>query len=297
MNAHSLTAVILGDTAPAEFQGVLELIRRRLPAESLRTAPDVAAFRQSADISSLPDCVIALLAWPDQFSKRDVDELISLCPLSRILCCFGPWCDSDGRTRSIWPLGVRVPAASFAARFEHELALFANCRGVGSPLPLTAARAEIFEFDFDRPVARLISAQGVSIILPDRRFGEMLDRALRRAGFHSSAPDDTDPSRSIVFDADPWNDDRAQALARLRARHPRGRLIACSGFPRPHVDAELRDAGADDFWFKLAPLAELIELINHPSEGRHSESGGRGRCTPLPGPGPGQCTEWASRIE
>ena len=134
MNNPPLSALILGDTAPVEFQPVLDRIHRHVAAGSRRAATDLKTSRQMIGSDWFPDMVIALQAWPDQFSADDVEKLISLCPLARILCCFGPWCDSDGRTRSIWPLGVRVPAAAFAPRFEHEVALLANSRDVGSLL-------------------------------------------------------------------------------------------------------------------------------------------------------------------
>ena len=260
MNNPPLSALVLGDSRPNEFRPVLELVHRHVAAGFLRTAADSATFRQTTGSGWFPDFLIALQAWPDQFSAHEVEELISLCPLARILCCFGPWCDSDGRTRSIWPLGVRVQAAAFPSRFEHEVALLANSRDVRPPLPLTASRTEIFEFDFARPAARRPSAQVVSVISPDRRFREMLASAVKAAGFHVCGPHDTEQPAAIVFDADPWDDDRAKALATIRAAHPRSQLIACVGFPRPHVDAELRRRGADGIWFKLAPLAELLEF-------------------------------------
>ena len=266
MNNPPLSALVLGDAGPAEFQPVLELVHRRLAPDNLRTAADFAACRQTIDHGWFPDVVIALQAWPDQFSVREVEELISLCPLARIICCFGPWCDSDGRTRSIWPLGVRVSAGAFASRFEHELAhLTANRDATGTPLPLTASRTEIFDFDFGRPIAPRSSAagmskRGVSILSPDRRFREMLAAELQTAGCHLDESDDARPP-VVIFDADPWDDDRTDALAKTRTSHPRSRIIACVGFPRPHLDSELRATGADGIWFKLAPLADLIELV------------------------------------
>jgi hypothetical protein len=256
--------LILGDTAPAEFQPVLDLVQRHVSAGSRRAATDFKTSRQMIGDGWFPDIVIALQAWPDQFSVKEVEELISLCPLARILCCFGPWCDSDGRTKSTWPLGVRVPAAAFASRFEHEVALLADSHDAGPPLPLTASRTEIFEFDFARPASRLSSNQGFSVVSPDRRFREMLMSAIEAAGSGLHESDNTDQTATILFDADPWDNDRATALATSRAAHPRSRLVACVGFPRPHIEDELHRQGADSVWFKLAPLTDLIDLLAAP---------------------------------
>jgi len=261
-----LNAVVMGDTGPAEFQPVVELVRRRLGGAALRWDSDFSAFRRSTESGWWPELIIVLQAWPDQYRATEVEELISLCPLARIVCCFGPWCDSDGRTRSIWPPGVRVPAAAFASRFEHELALLSGSRDVGSPLPLTASRTEAFEFDFARPIApRPVTLDG-SAVSPDRRFREMVAAALQKSGLSVGELSDTNPPAAVVFDADPWDGDRAAALAQIRGAHPRSQLVACVGFSRPHVEAELRDAGADAVWFKLSPLADLIDCLTAASQ-------------------------------
>lgn len=257
MSIPILRASVIGDTSPAEFQPAVEQVHQNLAAANLRWETGFEAFRQAIAAGWWPELIIILQAWPDQLSVQEVEELISLCPLARIVCCFGPWCDSDGRTRSIWPLGVRVPAAAFASRFEHELALMSH-RREGGPLPLTASRTEIFEFDFAHPATRRPIASDVSVISPDGRFREMIASALRNAGSTVAELHNARPA-TIVFDADPWDANRATELAHLRSTHPRSQLIACVGFSRPHVDAELRGAGADTVWLKLAPLTELIE--------------------------------------
>ena len=266
MTTPPLSTLILGDTTPAEFGPVLDLIKRHVPAGSRRSATDFRTARQLIGSGWFPDLVIALQAWSDQFSAIEVEELISLCPLARILCCFGPWCDSDGRTRSIWPLGVRVPSAGFASRFEHETALLAASRDGGRPLPLTASRTEIFEFDFARPASRRESNLEFSVISYDRRFRDMLIAAIKTVGPGAHESKNTDQPAAILFDADPWDHERATALATIRAAHPSSQLVACLGFPRSHIEAKLRDAGANAVWFKLSPLPDLIGCLGAPRE-------------------------------
>ena len=65
-------------------------------------------------------------------------------PLARLVCGYGPWCASDGRTRDVWPLSIRVPAELAPRRVTLELEVLAGTRW---PLPLTASRDEIFLFD------------------------------------------------------------------------------------------------------------------------------------------------------
>jgi hypothetical protein len=91
-----------------------------------------------------PDLVLICQHEPDEFTTRDVHALIGRHPLARLVCSYGPWCASDGRTRDIWPLAVRVPVELAPERIRRELDVLAGRR---SPLPLTASRDEIFLFD------------------------------------------------------------------------------------------------------------------------------------------------------
>jgi hypothetical protein len=253
--------LLLGDPALDDFTPAVETIRRLVPGERVREASgvlDLAAFVGAQ--AWHPDLVVVLQSWPDQFSEHDVHKLLALCPLARIVCCFGPWCDSDGRTRSVWPLAVRVPVAAARGRLARELALLENHDDPSAPLPLTASRAEIFENDYSAPADNSVerpAAIRTAVISPDRPFGQMLEAAARNWGhrIHESsrggAPD------VIFFDADLWDAERMIILGSIREAYPQARLVACVGFPRPDLDAVLRDKGADDVWCKLSPLADL----------------------------------------
>jgi hypothetical protein len=87
------------------------------------------------------DLIVVCQSWSDEYTAREVTALLSAAPLARLLCVYGRWCDSDGRTRNIWPLAVRVPAVEFEARLQREINVL---EGRDAPLPLTATRTEIF---------------------------------------------------------------------------------------------------------------------------------------------------------
>jgi hypothetical protein len=111
----------------------------------LRLSPGVPQRAARADGSEwFPDLVVVCQHWPDEFTEQDVRRLLTLCPLARVACAYGPWCQSDGRSRDIWPLAVRVPAAAAPDRIRRELDVIA---GRLRPLPLTASRDEVFVFD------------------------------------------------------------------------------------------------------------------------------------------------------
>jgi hypothetical protein len=92
----------------------------------------------------LPDLILACQHWPDEYTAAEVELLIARFPLARIVCCYGPWCVSDGRTRNYWPAAVRVPIEVAPDRIRLESRVIA---GEIPPLPLTAGLDEVFAFD------------------------------------------------------------------------------------------------------------------------------------------------------
>ena len=91
-----------------------------------------------------PQLIIVWQTWSDQFSKTQIQRLIATLPLARLVCFYGPWCESDGRNRDLWPLPVRVPQLCFAEKVRFELEVI---QGERLPIPLTASRDEYFEAD------------------------------------------------------------------------------------------------------------------------------------------------------
>src|SRR6516165_590450 len=230
--------VLLRDEAIDDFAGVVEFLRGQVPAERFRAAGTIAEL--SLLVSSEgwhPDLVVVLQSWPDQYSVEDVHRLLSHCPLARLVCCFGPWCDSDGRTRSIWPLAARIPLASARRRLARELALLQNVSSSPAPLPLTASRSEIFEFDFQSPPdnsrPETPSATVVKVIAPDRAFRQMLESAARSWSCDQRELLADGPREIILFDADPRDPERKASVREVRGSHPHSKLVACVGFPRP----------------------------------------------------------------
>ncbi|HEY3967791.1 MAG TPA: hypothetical protein VGM05_24730 [Planctomycetaceae bacterium] len=272
--------LIVGDPRLGQFESIVRTVRQSVGDQSLRRVDDCTQLQSvTGEADRPPDLIIVLQVWPDQYSVADANQLISQFPLARLLCCCGPWCDSDGRTRSIWPLAVRVHPASFAARFAHELALIAgfpreahrrtaasskiagHAGKAGQPLPLTASRSEIFEFDFDRQPTPFSMELIVAILSPDWRWCEMLAAALGQCGADITSDTVSAGVDVILFDIDPWNPDRASQFAIIRQRHPHATLIACCGFPRADLETEMRKSGADNVWFKLESLESLADQM------------------------------------
>lgn len=121
---------------------VEDLVRNGCDARFAASLPTTG--EASAADDWFPDLVLVCQHWPDEFTERDMLRILALYPLARLTCCYGPWCQSDGRSRDIWPLAARVPVQAAAERIARELEVVAGTR---RPLPLTASRDEVFLFD------------------------------------------------------------------------------------------------------------------------------------------------------
>jgi hypothetical protein len=262
MSDSSVNLLLFGDSELDDFRPAVEFLRSHKAIGSVRAVADEYGLRQLLSVGNWdPDLIVACEAWPDQFSESDVIEVLGRCPLARIVCCYGPWCDSAGRTRSVWPLAVRTPVAAARMRLNRELTILQDRQSAARVLPLTASRGEIFESDFGSSPVPIPSRTTARVISADWRWREMLQAALARQDcrvVHEGGSPDVD---AVFYDVDPWGADREAALRSIRASHPQTKVIACVGFPRCDLEVCLRQAGADSLWFKLAPLQQLIDEL------------------------------------
>ena len=146
-----LTLLVIGDLFALEMQVVEQRVEEVAQgACDVRIVAKVSeALTQCSSEPWRPDLVTICQLWPDEYTAAEVRQLLEAFPLARLICCYGPWCSSDGRTRDVWPLSIRVPAAFAAQRISLELEVLAGTRW---PLPLTASRDEIFLFDPEQAI-------------------------------------------------------------------------------------------------------------------------------------------------
>jgi hypothetical protein len=259
--APALRVLILGDAEAAEMRDAVAAVRAAVPP------PDVRAVREVREAGGLiegeawhPDLVLVLQEWPEQFTPGDVRQLWAWFPLARFVCAFGPWCDSDGRSRALWPLAVRVAAASAAERIGRELEWIAGRPEAGPPLPPTAGRDEVFESACRGAWPRSAAPVVAAVRSPDAALQGWLEELLRRSGCRIAAAAG-DEVALLVWDADPWGPPRAEALQADRERLPQARVAALVGFPRHELGAELKQHGAAWVIPKLAAGPALREVL------------------------------------
>ena len=276
-----LPTLLLGDTTHPEFRGVVSLLRGTIAHQRLLEAVNVregqALFPPGRE---LPELVVVCQTWSDQFSAAEVHTLLAWLPLARLICCYGPWCDSDGRTRDIWPLAVRVSASDAEPVVANALRELQGARPSeggrsggtqGSPLPgrlpLTASRNEVYEDRHVPPITTSLRGLRVAVSSADRAWRQMMERLVQ--GQQGTVIDGSTPARLpgvdqpqvLLWDADPICPERREDLARWRSAFPGLRVMAFVGFPRVDQVEELHRWGATRVCSKLSPLAELVAAV------------------------------------
>lgn len=271
----SAQVLLIGELSAPAMRPVRDWLSNRIHPSRQRIAVDLRSVRRLRDAEACyPDLVLVCQTWPDQFSGVDVHALLTWFPLSRIVCVYDVWCDSDGRSRTEWPLAVRVPASRAAARLEREIdALDANL----PPLPLTASRGEIFAAEFSdapQPVPTSHPTTHVVIDTPDVSLSRLWQTVLGEHGYEvrcacsppgeddvlmaPSWPADQRPAEVVLYDTDP---ESGRQLEAARQIWPQARILGIVGFRRLEEDRRLLASGCMEVIDKVAPLGELLAAV------------------------------------
>jgi hypothetical protein len=257
--------LVLGDDSSPEMRPIHDAVRHVVPVERLRFTRDIAAAISPVSPRDewFPDLIVVCQNWPDEFTAADVRDLLTTFALSRLVCCYSPWCESDGRSRNVWPIGSRIPVSQAPRRIHREYNSLRTGR-TGELLPLTASRDEVFEFEYAVPTPRRMTKPDLTVVVdsPDSSLRRMLVAACATAGWQIDPKREGDRSRLVLWDADPWSPSRRQSLIHLRDRSPATLVVAVAGLPSADLVDEMLTAGADRIVPKLAPLEQLIAVID-----------------------------------
>lgn len=215
-----------------------------------------------------PDLVIVCQHWPDEYTIADVRQLVACAPMARLICCYGPWCESDGRNRETWPTGARIPAMLVAGRLGREIDVLLGCR---SPLPLTASRDETFEFNLcNHDSKKGHSPRTIQIRTPDRELERWLGELVTFAGHEcASATAERTPNLAtdvILWDLDPWDarrlaDEFRQIQSDFAPENEAPAIIGLMGLPYPEDLVAAKSFGMKTILHKLAPSDEIVAAL------------------------------------
>jgi len=246
-----LTILVFGQLDSPE----METVRKDLMLSGVKVIPGSLQAATPLDPDQFPDLIIVCQQWPDEYSSRQVHGLLVRHPLARLLCCYGPWCDSDGRNRDIWPAGSRVPVSGFRSRLDLETALLLGLPGA-AVLPLTASRTEVFELQFAMNVSPPIAGR-FAVVSPDCAWRGMLESGLRTAGGQVVPVAD---ASVILFDLDPDTPEQLATMSTLECTPP-CTVVALVGLCTSDIAARAQRHGASAVGSKLLPLSSLLETI------------------------------------
>jgi hypothetical protein len=229
--AMSLQVLIIGDADRAEAAALMEWIPVGLLGATWTQSKEMhSAIKEIERTNQLPDLIVVIQSQPDEYCRAEIDSLGSLAPLARWVVCCGAWCESEGRTRQLWPLASRVPLRSAISRIQQE---WRTLRGENvSMLPPSGSREEVFAADHSSchvatsPVLVLVDSADVE-------YARYLRELLVDAGheiLEMSDGEDRVP-QVLLCDLDPWEVVRQQRVHELQERYPFAQIVGLMSMP------------------------------------------------------------------
>lgn len=262
--------MVTGDLARAEAAELQTWIMQTVPQDRWKHIASLSDGLKILEKANwIPDLVLFIQSWPDEYSRHEIDQLGRLAPLARWLVAYGSWCESDGRTRDIWPLAVRVPLRSAVARLQTEWQ--GLNKPSGFPLLMSASREETFAADHPMieshgPASRVI------VCSPDGEYRRYVLELLQLNGQMAtgdqsgvsprkvSIPTEETPP-VILFDIDPWGKERRSVLGEVQAAYPYSRILGLMNLASPEDVSELLEAGVDVILPKLGDQQRILEQL------------------------------------
>lgn len=272
----ALKLLIVGRTNRAEAQPLADWIAHALqPADGRQFVDMHEALASLSATVWIPDLIVVLQSHPDEYTGSEIDQFHQFAPLARWVVCCGSWCESEGRTRNLWPLALRVPLRSAASRIQREWQLL--CGDNLRPLPMSASREECF--DVDHPSGTVQSPtvpfgtmpfEPVDVVVssPDIEYRRYLLELLTCSGHRvATEPNQNDASNDVAlatvvaFDVDPWGERRQAELQDLLRRFPGCSIVGLMNLPSPDEIAELIELGVASVLPKLGDQQRILHGI------------------------------------
>ncbi len=215
------------------------------------------AFADEGLLLADADMTIVLQSWSDQYSKTLADRLIGQTLFHRLICCYGAWCESDGRNRDIWPDAVRVSLRLAQSVVEREILRIADDEPA---IPPTSARDEIFSYRLGelgdwKPISGLQDLNG-AIVGADKVLRKTLSMLLSDLGMRSLSlpllkdeirrpvrPKKTSrgPVHVVLHDLDPWGYNVQASVTAARKMFPAAEILGIATMPDAGLTSEIAD--------------------------------------------------------
>ena len=256
---------MLGNPETELFLRSKLMVEQCLSADSLEKLTiinayeDVEQFRtefnnQSTEIEQLsPDMVIVVQEYPEQYSPPEVEELLGLNPLTRWICCLGPWSESEGRNGEVWPIAVCVTIDRLISRLKSEIEVVSHHKTV---LPITASRNERFLFENGETCETVASAPLVELVIDDPCLREFYSELLVEQGYRVCTS--CRPQDAIVPDLRLLDLDSRVRDLKLNGPVP---VVGITNEIAPQVQQEMLNSGVLTLVPKLTGTEQLLTAI------------------------------------
>lgn len=262
------SVILIGNVRRREFSGLVTWLCSQTDVRIVGQYLTIeAAFEDDANLLGEADMTIVLQSWSDQFSQRSADRLIGQTLFRRLICCYGPWCESDSRNRDIWPNAHRVPLRVVQRVIEWEVIRI----GRGEPaIPPTSARDEIFAYRLGEPEdwapLTALNTMNAAIVSPDSALRRTVRMLLRDLGMKSLSlpliqvtgrerikPKETSrgPVHFLLHDLDPWGSFVEKSLANSRRMFPGAEILGVATMGDAGLTSEIVDQGITSIIPKL----------------------------------------------
>ncbi len=265
------SVLLVGRADHREMRPVAETLADLIPRNQLFRAeqfPDVERFHTESE--NHPELVIVCQHWSEEYTRVEADRIFEWFPLACILCCYGSWCDSDGRSGTPWPPAVRVPVGSCPSLIHQ---LWDDLKASRPRLPSTASIEDAFRrLHSDILDQQLTAPVSVQVISTDTAVRDWLHDALAAGGFEIADQAGSEPPDVILWDAPVWNDLAKADLREIHNAQAGIPLLALIGGVRPHQIDQARDCGAADVLPKIAPIATILSRLADLAQPRETHS-------------------------
>lgn len=248
------SVLIVGNYQTLEMRAVLDSLNEICSEARLFHSKKISTISEELETPAL---IIVCQNWPDEFDSDELGGLISRFPISRFICCYGVWCESDGRTRTEWPLSVRVPARSAHVRIRQEWDII---HGKAIALPLTAGRDEVFQSETFFEQFRL-DIDGVSPLIKlnsgDCHYKAMLEELIVSWGGKIAKEDQNDNVELLIIDLDPWE----LVMDELIVQDSLPKMIGVMELAHPETVMAANQHGIKMVVCKVGPEQSLFQAI------------------------------------
>lgn len=260
MDDSPFRAAVIGSSRCSVREEIWPHIEQSLASWDVCEFPRLTNLMEAVETQGFfADLVVVCQSWRDEYAAQEVKSGLASLPVARWICVVGPWCESEGRHGSRWPLALRVPLHSLGTRMANEIAVV---QGRLPALAITAAREEAFEFDYRSTVPKHSNPKAtLTILSPDREWKSWMRDLCREGGLEWT---DLEPGTSpeiLILDLDPLTASTPAKIRSLREQHARSHIVGFLGLVNRADRKELQSLGVEVVLSKLTPPAELLATI------------------------------------